>query len=98
MLGVSLIKLYEIMREAGLVRSKRDFSRRWLGRGRQFLRDYEQRFDRHMREVSPETVSALRARLCALAPFTSKAVASTIMDIVRVLDKARLVAEALRRS
>ncbi len=96
MLGRNLSDVYKVMRDAGFVGSKRQFSRRWLGRGKTYLRDYENPERLDLR-VSDKTVAALRGRLLAVAALSSKPVADRIDRIVADIDSACRVSEFIWR-
>lgn len=94
MYGAQLLRHYWIMRELGLVRSKRDFAVRWLGRGKTYLRDVEFR-DRTWRRVSPVTTARLRADLISVARRSPAAVADEIAQVLAAMDRDEVVAHAL---
>lgn len=96
MLGVSLLNSYSALRDLGLVRSKRDYCRRLLGRGPSYLTDYA-RDGRDMARVSPKTVAVLRARLCAIAGRLPTVIAAEVMEVVQGIDRACQVADLIRR-
>jgi len=97
MLGRNLIDTFEAMREAGLVKSRVHFSRRWLGRGQTYYRDFQHRPERLDLKVSDRTVAALRGRLLAVAALSSKRVADRIDKIVADIDSACRVSEWIWR-
>lgn len=97
MLGSSLMKTYKAMVDLGLVRSKRDFGRRWCGRGRTYLRDFEQRAGRDRTRVSSVTVATLRGRLCAVAARVPNTVAADVLRIVEMIDRDTAVADLMTK-
>lgn len=97
MFVISLISRLEDLRALGLVRSKRDYSRRWLGRGPTYLRDYEHRTGREMLHVAQKTVVTLRSRLCAVAACVPHQFALEILDIVDRIDRDCQTAKVLKR-
>jgi hypothetical protein len=86
------------MLEAGLVRSKRDFSQRWCGRGKTYLKDYECRSHRDFATVSPATIEALCDRLRAIAACAPHAVALDIRHVIGMIGQEVHVAAILARS
>lgn len=62
MYGFQLVRLFEGMRDLGLVSSREDFSRRWCQRNPGYLRDYMRR-DGATSRVSARTIERLRIRL-----------------------------------
>lgn len=88
MIGRNLSVIYTMMHAACLVRSKRDFSRRWLGRGKTFLKDFEQRPERHFRRVSPRSIARLRARLLRIAAISPRSLRPDIEKIIREIDSS----------
>lgn len=94
MLGISLKNAYTALRELGLVRSKYDYCRRFLGRGTTYLKDYG-RDGRDMARVSPKTVATLRTRLCAIAERVPAGLAAEIMHIVEEIDRSCQIADLL---
>lgn len=97
MTGYRLSKIYEILREIGLVRSKRDFARRWLGHGKTYLRDYEFKLGRNVLCVPVGTVEKLRARIVALAARVPARIAHDLNEIIRDIDRDSRVANMLCR-
>ena len=97
MLGRNLIDTFESMRDAGLVKSRVHFSKRWLGRGGTYYRDFQHRPERLDLKVADKTVAALRGRLLAVAALSSKSVADRIDRIVDDIDSACRVSEWIRR-
>ena len=98
MLGYSLKSTYERMRELGLTKSTCDFSRRWLGRGATYLRDYQHRDQRAMMRVPPKTIATLRAQLLNVAACVPASIADEIRSIVDGIDRDCRIADLLRRS
>lgn len=60
--GFQLVRIYEEMKNLGLVRSREQFSRSWCGRHPGYLRDYLRREGATMR-VSVQTIQCVRLRL-----------------------------------
>lgn len=94
MLGFKLIKIYYNMSDMGLVRSKRHFSREYLLRGWSYLREFECR-DRHSVRVPEKTVAALRARLRAIAHYTSGSVRLELEQLIAAINRDTRVADLL---
>ncbi|KOX59195.1 hypothetical protein ADL19_05670 [Streptomyces purpurogeneiscleroticus] len=94
MYGTHLIQNYEALRDLGLVRCKRDYAKRWLNRGRTFLRDYEFR-DRGWRRVSPATTALLRKNLKGVAARSPSAVAREIKTLIDRMDRDERVAATM---
>lgn len=94
MYGAQLIRHYWSMKELGLVRSKRDFTQRWLGRGKTYLRDIEFR-GREWRPVSTVTTARLRAGLINVAKRSPACVAAEIMQVLAAIDRDNAVAREL---
>lgn len=82
----NLLKNYERLRAMGLARSKRDYARRWLGRGPTYIRDFENR-GREGGLVNLVTADRLRARLVAVAAKSPTGVAEDIMLLVAEVDR-----------
>ena len=97
LLGFSLLNVYTTLHNLGLVRSKREYARRWLGRGETYLRDYEHRAERQHARVSPTTVATLRSRLCAVSAVLAPRLARDLNEVVRAIDRDCRVADLLRR-
>lgn len=97
MMGRNLITVYEALRSAGFVRSKRDFATRWLGRGKTYMRDYEYKVGRDGTRVSPGTVARLRRLLTEIAARSSVAVKADLSKIILDIDRDCRVVEMLRR-
>jgi hypothetical protein len=96
MLACSLTNAYQIMLKLGLVRSKRDYSRRWLGRGQTYLRDYELR-GRDFVQVPTITVTRLRTRLRAVADRVPAGIRMEIEAVIDTIDQGTAVADLLSR-
>ena len=78
------------------MKSQRDYSRRFLSRGPDYLTEY-QREDRVMMKVSSVTVRTLRFRLCAIAARVPAGLAAEIRTVVANLDQACRVADQIGR-
>ncbi|MBB4041814.1 hypothetical protein GGR34_003495 [Microvirga flocculans] len=96
MLGISLKNTYYALHDLGLVRSKYDYCRRFLGRGPTYLKDYD-REGRDVARVPSKTVTTLRTRLCAIAERVPAVTAAEIMSVVQEIDRACQVADLLCR-
>lgn len=94
MLGFQLKAVFSDLMCLGVVRSKRHFSRTYLGRGWSYLRDIEQRKRDEFR-VPPATVRLLRARLQALIGFLPAGIAREIEQVVAKIDQHTSVADVL---
>ena len=94
MRGHNLEIIYAKLSALGLVRSKRHFSRDFLGRGWSYLRDFEQR-DRSDVRVPLRTVSTLRARLHAVARLVPPGIRSRLDEVVAAIDRDTRIADLL---
>ena len=94
MYGTHLLQNYVLLRDLGLVRCKRDFARRWLGRGKTFVRDYEFR-DRGWQRVNPATTAQLKKNLCGVAVRSPSAVAREIEKVLAAIDRDERVAATM---
>lgn len=94
MTGKMLIDLYYAMARVGLVKSKRDFSRRYLGRGLTYFRDFEQR-NRLSSRVPSRSVDTLQKRLKALLPLLPHAIASEVGHIIAQIERGCRIADQL---
>lgn len=97
MTGRGLLITYIKLREIGITRSKRDFAIRLLGRGKTFVRDYEQREGRDAVRVPPKTVARLRMRLRALADRMPSGIRADIEAVIHGIDQGTMVADLLAR-
>lgn len=97
MIASRLLTTYERLRQIGLVRSKRDFARRWLGRGKTYLRDYEYRSGREAMRVSARTVEKLHVRIAAIAARVPARIASDLHEVMREIERDGRVADLLHR-
>jgi hypothetical protein len=97
MIAFRLLATYERLRQIGLVRSKRDFAQRWLGRGKTYLRDYEYKVGRDAVRVPARTVEKLHARIAAVAARVPARVASDLHEVMREIERDGRVADLLRR-
>lgn len=94
MLGFHLTITFDALSRLGLVRSKRHFSRTYLGHGSHYLRDVEQRGRDHFR-VPRQTVEYLRARLASLVPYLSAEPAAQVKRLIDEVDQQSEVADWL---
>lgn len=90
MYGIHLLQNYATLHDLGLVRCKRDYAKRWLGRGKTFLRDYEHR-DRSWCRVSPVTTARLRKNLIGVAARSPSAIADEIKALIAAIDRDECV-------
>lgn len=97
MTGYMLVRTYDAMRRLGLTRSQPDFSRRWCGRGKTYLRDYVLREGREDARVSPETVAMLRSQLRALAARMPAGLRGEVEDIIDRVEQGNAIANLLTR-
>ena len=97
MIAVRLLATYERLRQIGLVKSKRDFAQRWLGRGKTYLRDYEYKSGRDAVRVPVCTVEKLRERIAAVAARVSARIASDLHEVLREIQRDARVADAILR-
>ena len=97
MIGLRLLATYERLRQIGLVKSKRDFAQRWLGRGKTYLRDFEYKVGRDAMRVSARTVEILHGRIAAVAARVPARVASDLHEVLREIERDSRVADMLNR-
>lgn len=97
MIAFRLLATYERLRQIGLVRSKRDFAQRWLGRGKTYLRDYEYKIGRDAVRVSACTVEKLHAKIAAIAARVPARIASDLQEVLREIERDIRVADMVRR-
>jgi hypothetical protein len=97
MIAFRLLATYERLRQIGLVRSKRDFAQRWLGRGKTYLRDYEYKIGRNAMRVPACTVEKLHARISAVAARVPARIASDLHEVLRDIERDTRVADVLGR-
>jgi hypothetical protein len=97
MLGISLENTYRALHRIGLVKSQRDYCRRFLSRGPGYLKEFR-REGRDMVKVSAVTVATLRSRLCFIATHVPAGVAAEVMAVVESIDHAAMVQDFMRRS
>lgn len=94
MLAINLINYVDRLTRFGLVRSKRDFARRWLQRGPTFIRDYEFR-SRGWNRLKPATVSQLRANLSAVAAYLPDGLAAEVAAVIEEIDRDERIASVM---
>jgi hypothetical protein len=94
--GMTLVEVFDSMKTAGLVASRREFSRSWCGKGQTYLADYieDHRLDANVPGV---VVERLRSRLDAVAALVPAGAAREIGTIVERIDTARRVHAFLAR-
>lgn len=93
MTGYTLVFVCNSLMELGIARSKHDFSRRLLGRGVTYLRDFEHR-DRHGVRVPPRTLATLCERLNALAGLLPTGAAREVREVLtRIEQDCRITQE-----
>ncbi len=95
--GHSLLKTYRAMLAMGLTRSQPDFSIRWCGRGKTYLRDFALREGRDRAPVPPFTADLLRSRLQATAARMPCYLRREIEAVVAWVDRAEIVEAQLSR-
>lgn len=96
MFVAQLLKNYEHLRALGLTRSKRDYARRWLGRGPTYIRDFESR-GREGNLVASITADRLRAHLVEVAARSPRGIAGEIMLLVAEVDRDTYIARTMAR-
>ena len=96
MLGYNLLETYFSLRQMGLCKSRRDFARRWLGRGKTYAKDYG-REGRDMARVPDKTIRTLRSKLCAVAERVPTGIAAEISIVIEEIDRDCAIAEVIRR-
>jgi hypothetical protein len=94
---MNLLTVYDRMRHLGMVATKREFSRDWLGKSWSYLRDFVED-DRLYATVPYSVVTRLRERLAAVARLTPAGVARDIKAMVEAIDRAVMVQDFMRRS
>ena len=94
MLGRCLGIIYLSLREMGLVRSKRAFSRTYLSRGWSYMRDLEHR-GRQDAKVPAATIRALRGRLKAVARLLPPSLKVEVERVIAVIDRDAEIADLL---
>jgi hypothetical protein len=92
----TLVEVYGWMRGTGLVASKREFSKRWCGKGQTYVTDYVED-DRLDAMVPGAVIERLRDRLHAVAALVPTGAAREIMAIVDRIDRATMVHKFLAR-
>ena len=97
MIAFRLLATYGRLRQIGLVRSKRDFAQRWLGRGKTYLRDYEYKVGRGGARVPACTIGKLQTRIAAVAARVPGRIARDLNEVLREIDRDCRVADLLRR-
>lgn len=85
MYGFQLLRLFEEMRELGLVTSREQFSRSWCGRSPGYVHDFTRR-DGATARVSPQTIARLRMRLAEADGL----LVGDLRDQIRAYDEAIL--------
>lgn len=94
--AMNLLTVYDRMRHLGMVATKREFSRDWLGKSWSYLRDFTED-DRLHATVPHGVVMRLRERLAAVADRTPAGAAREIRSVVETIDRASMVHRLLAR-
>jgi len=94
MRGYNLRMIYNTLQAMGLVRSKRQYSRDYLGRGWSYLREFEQR-DRDDVRVSATTITTLQIRLRAVARYVPPTIAAEINQVIAAIERDSRIADML---
>jgi hypothetical protein len=97
MIGYELMKAYRAMGDLGLMRSQPDFSMRWCGRGKTYLRDFGLREGREGVRVPPRTLALLRSLLHATAMRMPSGLRGEIEQIIVWIEQSDAVADLLAR-
>jgi hypothetical protein len=85
------------MIDLGMTRSKPDFSQKWLGRGKTYVRDFTFREGREWVRVSTPTITTLRTRLRAVADRMPRGIRAEIEGVIAFIDQSTVVADLLSR-
>ena len=94
MYGQNLRRIFEEIREVGVVESAAAFSR-WVGRSPDYIRDH-QRLGGYGR-VHPNTVAHLRAKLVKISQEVPPGIAQKIEAVIALLDRDVRVMASLAR-
>lgn len=95
MLGLHLTQTYEELKYIGAVKSKRHFSRAFLGHHWAYLRDVEQR-DRGEFRVPAATVTRLKTRLHEVSQHLSPRLRSQVEHVISQINQHVSVMRVLR--
>lgn len=93
--GHQIERYYLRLRRMGLVRSRRDFARRWLQRASTYMHDLRGK-DREWALVSPSTMAHLYERLTAIADLLPPGIAAEVRAVVTDIDRDAAVVGLLR--
>lgn len=85
MFGHQIEKVYFCLRALGLVRSRRDYGRIWLGRAQTMMRDMHA-MGRSNALVRRDAVDHLRSRLDTLASIVPAGVARDVKAVIAEID------------
>lgn len=97
MTGNMLASTYVAMRRLGLTRSQADFSMRWCGHGKTYLRDFALRKGRQGARVSHRAVAQLRSKLRALEARMPAGLRVEVGQIIAQIEQGVAVANMLAR-
>lgn len=95
MFALHLLRNFEELRTLGLVWSRREYARVWLGRGQHYLRDVESR-GCGWQKLSPRTTAQLRANLQAVAARVPVGVGYEIRTVLQAMDRDSTVADTIK--
>ncbi|UYW29505.1 hypothetical protein OKC48_13675 [Methylorubrum extorquens] len=93
--GQQIERYYLRLREMGLVRSRRDYGRRWLRRASTYMHDLRGK-KREWALVRPDTTAHLRERLTAVADLLPPGLAAEVRAVVSDIDRDVTVVGLLR--
>lgn len=93
--GHQIERYYLRLREMGLVRSRRDYGRRWLRRASTYMHDLRGK-KREWALVRPDTMAHLRERLAAVADLLPSRLAAEVRAVVSDIDRDATVVGLLR--
>lgn len=93
--GHQIETYYHRLREIGLVRSRRDYSRRWLRRAETYLHDLVGK-RRGGCLVGPDALRHLRERLGAVADLSPPGPAAEVRAVLAEIDRDLMVTTLLR--
>lgn len=94
MFGIHLTEAYGALLHIGLVKSKRDFSRTFLGHHWTYLRDVQQR-DREEFRVPAVTVMRLKGRLRDVSQYLSPRLRHEVGQVISQIDQHASVIRTL---
>ena len=91
-----LRKVLEEMTTLGLVKSKRQFSREWLGQGATYVSDYKVKC-REDAVISNAAIQTLVQRLNDTAALCGRLTSARIEAVIREIERERRVAKFVSR-